>query len=244
MTIIIFQITVQQLEAVGFLDLSKSHITIIDDPKTIVTVIQRPSESTCTQIAAGPYGHQFGFEFYHQVSTTEGSSGSPVILLEEDKAHVIGIHKASLEINYNLAVSMQTVLNALDCCIDLYYFSEQLIVLYNPTFEDCQKELDISGNKLSLIPKANRSNWPIYYYDSVVSFSGNNSSKQTHVWFIPTVHRWYWTPGDDFHPADHSINWMTFSQTIIVGGDFNEYELVDRNALSIIDFLPTIEYHT
>lgn len=217
---------------IKFLELCKLDSQLPSEGNKIL-VIQRPNGSECTKFAE-EYTEktetmiEYGFDFTHQVSTDTGSSGSPVFIKnDKEELKVIGIHKCALEsANFNVAVTLQTVLNALD----KHIAKESPTLILNPIKEGCSVEKVVCGHTLSR-HTAGETNWCSYKYDSA-KFS-EEKDEHFHVWLVSTSHGWYWTATDHLITS-YPINWMTATQSKIVGGKYNGYELKNDTLLSII----------
>ena len=221
---------------IKFLDL-EGLVAPCPDEEESIAVIQRPSGSACTMISKGIFKEKFGFDFKHEASTDEGSSGSLVITYNNKAAKLIGIHKSASKISaHNTAVSLQAVLNSLNLHIE----SLTSCNICNPKFKDCKEKLDIPGSELSLSKTCIiKEDWSSYQYSSVKFVKDKNSVTFKLMMFVPTSHGWYWTP-TDVYLENHPQNWMEVTQLKIVGGIYHDYKVEDKAIHAMMQCLPAV----
>lgn len=194
-----------------FLEVAESEFRELDNSG--VVIFQHPGGDKIS-IAQGVFLEHHGIDMFHLVSTDYGSSGSPVALTS---GLVIGIHKAQAAQscnNYNVAVSMKTVIKAIRPFF-CHPFIPRLfgnLTTYDITYAD--KLLEI-GLQKCFIQQGSKFQGVMYLGHA--KFVDDGQEVVTRIWYVPTSHGWYWTPTN---PSDEEkeTNWMPVSQWQVIGG--------------------------
>lgn len=196
-----------------------------------VFVFQHPGGADI-HFAQGFFLQYYGLDIFHSVSTNYGSSGSPVAL---SNGQVIGLHKARSALeskNYNIAVPMSAVINAILPHSRGPVFPRYLVcnpIALDPTY--AAKFLQIGLERCFVSPTSNFQG--LMYVSPATSVLGLEIV--TPIWFVPTSHGWYWTPTDP-SSRDKDTNWMPVSRLRVIGGYWHDQVPASKN-VRIINWL-------
>lgn len=208
----------EELEELG-LDCLEIH-----EEKSITTgafIVQYPNGKNLS-IAQGKIKSRWGYNIFHTVSTDHGSSGGPLVLINNNK--IIGIHKSGMkELNCNAATNIQTIVEALR-------------VIYNSKI----------NNKLSIIKRARTpledkeinelKDYGLIETNSPYIFISPRSEGVTPLWFYRTNHAWYWTPTEPKLGDIYTSNWLIIypgGSLKVIGGYWHGQEPAKRNIVLI-----------
>ena len=154
-----------------------------------LTIVQHPNNDRM-KTATNTLAHLYGFNIAHHVSTTKGSSGSPVLFNDI----VIGVHKGGgSTLGYNVAVSTQSVINGIvEACRKNENSNKRLI---GPPEHSIPVGIKIKRECKSF------NIYKITFKDGKVGYC------------TPTSYGWYWTftdPGCYRFPKKrlHEIDWL------------------------------------
>lgn len=190
-----------------------------------IFVFQYPQGNQGLRLAYGFCLRYYGTDLFHSADTLRGSSGSPVAL---SSGEVIGIHRsAGLANNYNIAVAIKPVVKAIN---ELKHsFCRKLF--YNPALK--QHYVDFLCSR-GLKPCNSHSKYGHLYF-SPATYRLYIIPKKPPVWFVPTIHGWYWTLTD---PSDKKkdTKWMPVSQ-LQVNGCYLDGEFLSEDDVHIINWL-------
>ena len=184
-------------------------------------IVQYPNGKNLS-IAQGKIKSRWGFNLFHIVSTNHGSSGGPLVLINDNK--IIGIHKCGMkELKCNAATNIQTIIIALR-------------VIYNSKI----------NNKLSIIKRARTplteeeinelKDHGLIKTDSPYIFISPRSKNVTPLWFYRTNHAWYWTPTEPNKEDNYISNWLIIypgGSLKVIGGYWHGQEPAQRNIILI-----------
>lgn len=213
----------EELDYLG-IDCLKVHIENEVNSKDAF-IVQYPKGKNLS-ISQGKINSRWGFNLFHTVSTSHGSSGGPLVLLKNNK--VIGVHKCGLKaMKCNAATNIQTIIEA----IRIIYYSKitnTLAFIKKARAPLTKKEIKELGTH-GLIETENP-----------YIFISPSSEGVTPLWFYRTNHAWYWTPTEPKEEDDYYIsNWLIIypgGSLKVVGGYWDGIEPASRN-ISLIHWL-------
>ena len=150
-----------------------------DDP---IYVFQYPINEDKEQYLAespGTITDLYGIHYCHKCSTYKASSGSPLI---DSSLKVVGIHKASSDLNENYATKM-TVAKYAVCTTYERVLKKEIFNTIDP--------IKLSKDDLNEIEKHQLEQQKIL---NLFKYKGNELIKP--IYFYRTNHAWYWTEED------------------------------------------------
>lgn len=157
-----------------------------------------------------------GLHLFHSVSTEKGSSGSPVLIADDEMCHVVAIHTAASESssgNYNVAVSNKSIFTP--ALIPAWEAREGEPVSHHPNTEDELKKLDEKYNLKSLglqLQKARskvKGETPrIPFYFKHPGLRVSDVEVKVPIYFVLTSHGWYWSAVAPDNGAEEA-NWVS-----------------------------------
>ena len=222
------QLSEEELDEIG-IDCLEIHEnkSIPDD----AFIIQYPKGKNLS-LAQGKIKSRWGFNLFHTISTDHGSSGGPLVLLNNNK--IIGIHKGGMKkLKCNAATNIQTIVEALRV-INSSKITNKLSIIKkarNPLTEEEIKQLKNHG---------------LIKTDSPYIFISPKSKNVTPLWFYRTNHAWYWTPTEPILEDDSMSNWLIIypgGSLKVIGGYWHGKEPALRN-INLIHWLEStgLEY--
>ena len=190
-------------------------------------IIQNPEG--ILSFAQGKIIKRWGFNLFHSINTLDGSSGSPLILTNNNK--VLGVHKSGIkQKQYNVATNIQTIIKALrNIYRNRAKISKALSIIKKARTPLTEEEI-IELNNHGLIQTS-----------SPYIFKSPSSLFVTSLWFYRTNHAWYWTPTEPkiAENDNYDCNWLIIypgGSLRVIGGLYDGKEPAPRN-INLIHWL-------
>jgi len=179
------------------------------EDKTVI-ITQYPKGKQ--HLASGKIKSKSSFNYYHTVSTDNGSSGSPLIKNDDDLS-VIGIHK-SIILNKNVATEFSTVVNIIN-------------ILYNKKYIYDIKKAREEARKLTKDEIKELNNYGLeqtkFYNIFCFPFFPYDDDEQYSALFYKTNHGWYCCVKDDV-VITYEMNYFKSLDWIFI----NPYEPIEK----------------